>query len=139
MLDDGEKFARLCEGYWCQTVASATNRTQRLRKLQKTTELPAADDITKLTRFIHEETWEAVHNGAVERLKKLILAGLILFNKRRPMEVEELKYVDFQRAQEKKETAHSNEIEACRPPKLLLRTGKGSFAKIHYTLSINLS
>lgn len=110
MLVDAENFLRLFNASWCQTVSSSTSRIQRLRKLQKTVELPTADDIVKLSQFIRDETLEATHNEDVQRLKKLTLAGLILFNKRRPMEVEELTYADFKRAKQRKKDDHTSEI-----------------------------
>ena len=89
-LADAENFARSYEASWCNTVASATSRTQRLRKMQKSIELPTAGDITLLSSFIQKETKEATHNADLERLVKLVLSGLLLFNKRRPMEVDEI-------------------------------------------------
>ena len=80
--------------------------------MPKVTELPTADDIRLLTRFIREQMKEAIHNKDDERLKKLVLSGLILFNKRRPMEVEELTIDDYRRALHKKQDYTSEVVKS---------------------------
>mgnify|MGYP001794379932 CR=1 FL=1 len=63
--------------------------------MQKLVELPTAGDITLLSRFRQQETKVATHNADLERLVKLVLSGLLLFNKLRPMEVEERTFANF--------------------------------------------
>lgn len=110
-LMEAEQFARLMEASWSQTVASAMIKRQRMNKLQQEIKLPTADDISKLSRYIRIETEEAIFSKNRERVKKLVLSGLILFNKRRPMEVEELTFSDYRRAKSKQSDDYTKEIE----------------------------
>ena len=78
--------------------------------MQKSVELPTAGDIILLSRFIQQETKEAIHYKDQEWLVELALSGLLLFNKRRPMEVEELTFADSRRAAERKRDRYTNEV-----------------------------
>lgn len=88
-----DDFKHLMEAHWRTQVATVTRRRQKLRKLNKTEEIPETEDLVKLSdylkRRIETETDEA-------EVAKLCLTQLILFNKRRPLEVAELTKDDFQ-------------------------------------------
>lgn len=107
MVTEGERFMRLYEASWCHTVASSTNKTQRLRKIKKVTELPLTTDIMTLSQYIANQVLTTTESN---RLKKIILSGLLLFNKRRPMEVQELTIADFKRAIDRVNDPYTQEI-----------------------------
>lgn len=95
---NGDDFQSLFNSNWSTTVAAATNKEQRLKKLNKKAKLPLASDLAKLTTHIKGTIPKLVDTKDLALLQKYILAGLILFNKRRPMEVAELQINDFQTA-----------------------------------------
>lgn len=88
-----EKFLKLFNSSWSNTVASSTARLQQKNKLNKTLLLPETSDLQKLTTFINK----ALMSNSTEytMLQKLIMTALILYNKRRPAEVAEIKISDY--------------------------------------------
>ena len=104
---DAEDFLQLYNASWVQRVSSHIGRRQRLKKLNKSHDLPIEEDLRKLTRFLESEIKSTVD---VQRLKMLTLSSLILFNKRRPMEVHEMTVEDFRIAREKTQDPHDAEL-----------------------------
>lgn len=92
---EAEDFLQLYTATWSKRVTSAITKRQRLCKLNKPVELPTDSDLIKLNDFISTECRKETD---VYRLKRLILAGLLLFNKRRPMEVHDITVEDFKLA-----------------------------------------
>lgn len=92
MKADTQDFLDLFQGSWSETVSSSTIRMQQKAKITKQVSLPTTDDLLKLTRYIESEISRDVESLTCEytRLQKLVLAQLILFNKRRPAEVANL-------------------------------------------------
>ena len=91
-----ERFLKLYTGQWSTAVSSAISKKQRLGKLNKAIELPKSSDIVALTQWIKREIEsQLLKLTDYVYLIKLVMAGLILFNSRRPMEVEEIKISDF--------------------------------------------
>lgn len=88
---------QLYNSSWTTTVASSTGRMQQREKLNKQICLPLVDDLVKLTTFVKKELLKEEY---YTRLQKLVLASLLLFNKRRPVEVANIKIADYKVALE---------------------------------------
>ncbi|XP_067947184.1 uncharacterized protein [Watersipora subatra] len=92
----GEQFLKLCMASWTTNVVSAICKRQRLAKLNQVINLPLTADLLKLTKFIDREVSEQLASLTNRVwLVKLVISALILFNKRRPMEVQDLKVADY--------------------------------------------
>lgn len=93
MRKEAEDVIYLFNAHWLAQVSSVASRRQRLLKLNKPEPLPETEDLKALSEFLR---------GVIEstddrqKLSKACLAQLILFNKRRPMEVAEITKEDFQ-------------------------------------------
>lgn len=87
-----DDFKMLMEAHWNSQVASVTRRRQKLLKLNKADEIPETDDLVKFSEYLKHQLKEEVRSAEVA---KLCMTLLILFNKRRPLEVAELTKNDF--------------------------------------------
>lgn len=99
---NSQDFLDLFDSSWSETVASATVRMQQKGAIGKIVSLPEVTDLQRLTKFMGDEIELIMNEDKVEnhyvRLQKLVLATLILFNKRRPAEVANLTVEDFWRS-----------------------------------------
>lgn len=90
--NDAKDFLDVYNSSWNDTVASSTLRMQKTSKINRVVALPTTDDLGKLRKFID-------HGIATEedyiKLQKLVISSLILFNKRRPMEVTDIFLSDY--------------------------------------------
>ena len=96
---NAEKFQRLFEAHWKTDVAAKATRKMRTRNIigNVTNELPLSDDIRKLNRYLREKiACLSSTAGSANCLSKVLLASLIVFNRRRPMEVAEMKVQHFE-------------------------------------------
>lgn len=95
-LKHAENFDRLYNASWSESVASLSSRRQKLRQLNKPVELPLTEDVKTVGEFLESSIGNSLENSSScrKRLAKLVLADLILFNKRRPAEVAQLKVSD---------------------------------------------
>lgn len=99
MKADSEDFLQLFNSSWTSTVSSATVRMQQIVKLNKAQDLPLTKDLMKITTFIKKDIdkqMTAVRERNYTRLQKLVVTALLLFNKRRPAEVTDIKIGDYQ-------------------------------------------
>ena len=87
-----QEFFDLYNGMWSETVSSSTVRMQQKAKLNQVVLLPELPDLKCLTAFVDEEIRKEMAAETIDytRLLKLLLATLVLFNKRRPAEVANL-------------------------------------------------
>lgn len=74
-------------------IASSTTRMQRKSKINRKEDLPTMDDLKKLYNYLQEEIEKSAESYT--NLQKVVLAYLILFNKRRPAEVANVTISDF--------------------------------------------
>lgn len=96
MRKRSEDFLKLYDSSWCTTVASSTARMQQKEKLNKSVKLPTTADLIKITEFVRSQIeGELARDADYVRLQKLVLASLLLFNKRRPAEVADIKVSDY--------------------------------------------
>lgn len=93
MRREAEDFKTLMEAHWKSQVSTVTRRRQKLRHLNKDDELPDTEDLVTFSQYLKNKIQSA--STGEEDMAKLCLAQLILFNKRRPLEVSELKKADF--------------------------------------------
>lgn len=89
-----ESFLKLYNSSWSATVASSTARLQQRSKLNKAIKLPDTEDLVKLTKFLNLKICDPATNYTM--LQKYLMAGIILYNKRRPAEVAEIRISDYQ-------------------------------------------
>lgn len=89
-----EKFLKLFNSSWSTTVASSTARLLQKQKLNKAALLPDTNDLMKITKFVNKKINDAKTEYTM--LQKFLLTAVILFNKRRPAEVAEIKISDYQ-------------------------------------------
>lgn len=106
MKEVAQNFLDLYTSSWTELVMSSTIRMQQKEKLEKVVLLPTSDDLTKLSKFIdaeiEQETVQGVPSNYV-RLQKLVMAALLLFNKRRADEVATMTIGEFRLGQLSKE------------------------------------
>lgn len=97
---EAENFEKLYNDSWSFTVSARAARRQKLAKLNKVQQLPSTEDLQTVTLYLESEMKKEVENSDhdVQTLTKLTLTSLIVFNKRRPTEVAELKTADLRRA-----------------------------------------
>lgn len=96
MRNDCDDFLALFHSNWSDTVASSTLRMQKREKINKAIKLPYTDDLLKLTDFINSEICQEMKVlTSYNRLQKLVLTALVLYNKRRPSEVADIKKSDY--------------------------------------------
>lgn len=100
---DSQDFLDIYNAEWTETVAASTLRLQQQQHLNKKIELPLAADIKQVTSYLEEQI---TSEEDYTRLQKLIMTSLILFNKRRPAEVANLKLDTYVLAKETAEEEH---------------------------------
>lgn len=93
-------FKELYEAHWNSKVSSIANRRKKLRALNKPIVVPATKDLVKFREFVISAIAEATKQPSPSyrewvELAQLTIARIVLFNKRRISEVEELKIDDF--------------------------------------------
>ena len=101
MKEEASNFLDLYSSSWSEEVLSSTIRMQQQEKVGKPVSLPKSEDLQRLTAFIDKEIDQEVNSNQTDfiRLQKLMLAALLVFNKRRPAEVAEVTVADYRRAQ----------------------------------------
>lgn len=92
MKMEAERFLDLYNSSWSETVSSSTLRMQQKQKINKTVLLPTISDLEKLTKFV---AYELSRERDYTRVQKLVIMSLILFNKRRPAEVANITFRDY--------------------------------------------
>lgn len=90
----GEDFLYIFNAQWQYSVSAVSAKRQKLAALNKLEELPLAEDVERLSKSLRADIANyKSHSGPF--LTKLCLAFLVILNKRRPMEVAELKVSDY--------------------------------------------
>lgn len=94
---NSEEFLQLFNGSWAATVASSTIRMQQKSRLNKAPNLPTTKDLVTLTTYVKEKLDKQLKSDKTDyvSLQKLVMTALILYNKRRPAEVADIKVGDF--------------------------------------------
>ena len=100
MKAEATDFKQLFEAHWTATVSSVANRRIKLRALNKPIVTPATADLITLKAFLERELEAATENcnPSYEEWKvaaQMVMVRVVLFNKRRITEVEELHLLDF--------------------------------------------
>lgn len=90
--EEAKRFQFLYDTYWLSNVTSVAGKQQRHKKINKQDEIPLTSDLHLLSEDLRQRI---AKSSDIIDLRKLCLAFLILFNKRRPMEVAELTKVNF--------------------------------------------
>lgn len=92
---ESREFLELFSTSWCDEVSSSTLRMQQLNKVNTKTLLPTVEDLDKLTKFIETQLDQDLE---YTKLQKFVVASLLLYNKRRPAEVTEMKINEYRRS-----------------------------------------
>ena len=92
MKTEKKNFLELYSAHWKNQVASVANRRIRLRAMNRTTEIPRTEDLLNMKNSTSAEISSTIANfdgtyNMHKRLSQLVLVRLVLFNKRRIMEV----------------------------------------------------
>ncbi|XP_064630705.1 uncharacterized protein LOC135494501 [Lineus longissimus] len=107
MREDSEEMQREArcfkeeyEAHWNNHVASVSVRKQKLLKINKSENIPSTTDLVRLKDWLSTVICKAMQrtnqsNDDLKWLSQLVLTRIVLFNKRRVSEVEELKVSDF--------------------------------------------
>jgi len=144
-------FIRLCDMEWSNEVSTTALSTLRTQKLNKVTIVPLTEDITKMHSFLKKSKAHAQAAlqsdtvGAEERAKswlslaQLMLAQLILFNRRRVGEVSKMTVDNFRAIANPAESEVSQHLsplekQLCRSPSRVEVVGKrGNHVPILFT------
>lgn len=90
---EAEQFRYLMDAHFLSQVSGPAAKRQRMKNIAKADDIPLADDMKKFSDYLKKEISEVTDvssDAQSARLSKLLLAYLIHFNKRRPMEVAEI-------------------------------------------------
>lgn len=90
--EEVKNFQFMFEAYWTAFVTSVAGKQQRHKKINKQEEIPLTSDLNLLSKYLKEKIPLTKDSTT---LKKLCLSYLIMFNKRRPMEVAELTSTNY--------------------------------------------
>ena len=105
--DKANAFIRLCETEWSNEVSSAALNTLHSKKMNRMTIMPLTQDVTALHSYLNKSSEGAVavlQHGTADAesksrawlsLAQVLLAQLILFNRRRVGEVSKMKLCDY--------------------------------------------
>lgn len=97
-VKEARDFLYLYDAEWNNKVTAVNVRRQRLRHLNKEVQLPSTQDLMTLTDYVVKRIKAYVSGEELliwSDLARLIMVRLLLFNKRRAAEVQELKKTDI--------------------------------------------
>lgn len=89
MQREAEQFRYLFDAHFTSQVSAVARKKQRLKRIDMPEDLPLFEDMQVLGTYIKKQISQIAKNETV-RLSKLILAYLVMYNKRRPFEVAEI-------------------------------------------------
>ena len=90
---DASNMKKLLDKNWCAEISAVAVATQSQNRFNKSTNLPIPGDMEKLSRYIIDEIEQMEVEGEMsadkyKRIVQLTLSRLLLYNKRRPGELE---------------------------------------------------
>ena len=91
-----KRFIEKFKYNWSTDVKKRARHVLRERKLNATVELPDPKDIARFATYMKQKMEEAQHPRTIDEFRELqydILARLIAYNRRRPGEVQVLRYI----------------------------------------------
>ena len=108
MKAEATDFKQLFEAHWTAKVSSVANHRMKLRAINKPVITPATSDLITLKSFLEQEVQAATQNvnPSYEEWRvtaQMVMVRVVLFNKRRISEVEELRLLDFHSRSESSE------------------------------------
>ena len=95
LQNEAEKFRYLFDAHFTSQVSAVAGRKLRLKRLDRPEDLPEFTDMSILASHCKEEMRKASGQNDTVRLSNVALAYLILYNKRRPFEVAELRRTTY--------------------------------------------
>ena len=100
--DDAKDFDFLYQTHWNNRVSCVALRRQRLRRINAPSNIPYTSDIVGLTTWLKTQITTLLKSSVFSSSEwrwfaQIVLVRVVLFNRRRISEVEEIKYSDFDR------------------------------------------
>ena len=95
LQNEAEKFRYLFDAHFTSQVSAVAGRKLRLKRSDRPEDLPEFADMSILASHCKEEMRKASGQNDTVRLSNVALAYLILYNKRRPFEVAELRRTTY--------------------------------------------
>jgi len=94
---EANKFLHLYETEWKEKISTHSLTTLHNRKFNKCDQLPLSEDIKSLKCYLEEEIFQLMENHNMtsanyRKLQEFCLARLCVFNRRRPGEMDQLRY-----------------------------------------------
>ncbi|XP_038047636.1 uncharacterized protein LOC119721741 [Patiria miniata] len=97
--EEANKFLQLHRSEWGLKVSASACNTLNTRKSKKPVSLPKTSDLQKLSKYVTSEvkkcnemftTSSTANYSFLKRMQKVTLVRLLLFNKRRPLELSQI-------------------------------------------------
>lgn len=100
MRNEANDFMELYRAFWVSKVSSVADRSKRLNALNKRCDLPCTDDLVRLKNYLERKIHDFLKNtdptyAEYVAMSQVLIARIVLFNKRRISEVDELTVNDF--------------------------------------------
>ena len=104
MKKEASGFSLLLGAHWNNYVAAVSLRRLKLRTLNKTMKLPKTSDMVKLKDYLDSEIENSLGKQKLSPkewtiMAQVVMVRILLFNKRRVSEVEEMKVLDIVQVQ----------------------------------------
>ena len=102
MQKEAKDFDYLYQAHWNNSVSCVALRRQRLRKINKKPNTPSTADVVTLSTWLQKQIEKRLQRETFEQnewreFAEIVLARILVFNRRRISEVEEMKWDDFNR------------------------------------------
>ena len=102
MQKEAKDFDYLYQAHWNNSVSCVALRRQRLRKINKKPNTPSTADVVTLSTWLQKPIEKRLQRETFEQnewreFAEIVLARILVFNRRRISEVEEMKWDDFNR------------------------------------------
>lgn len=114
---EANDFKELYAAHWNSKVAAIAHRRLRLKSMNKTQDIPSTEDLVNLKNYLVNAIQRGIEGSQIQVydqylcFAQLVLAQIVLFNKRRIAEVDELKVWDFEHRMNGRDCEHNSEIE----------------------------
>lgn len=100
MKNEANDFMELYRALWISNVASVADRSKRLNALNRRCNLPCTEDLVRLKEDLEKKISDLIKNtdptyAEYVSMTQVLIARIVLFNKRRISEVDELTVSDF--------------------------------------------
>lgn len=114
---EANNFLEMHAAHWLSRVKSVANRTQQLRAINSSNDIPSREDLVELKNYITKEMKVHMKNKTPTydqyvKMAQLLIVRIALFNKRRISEVDELTVIDYEKRIRGSEIGNSEIIQS---------------------------